>query len=153
MARLTSAGIVGAMSNTRFAFALVLPFAAAIAFAGTPVGNWKGKISVKMPPMPPNMPVEQKQMVTKMMAQVAKGSLLANFRKDGTFTMKTIGMPMVPKGKESQTGKWTQKGTLVTVHDDNSKQPPQTMVLSRDGKTMVMTLPQGQGKIVFKKTV
>ena len=138
------------MSNFRVVCAVSLSLAASLALAATPVGNWSGKITVKLPPMPANTPPQQKAMVTKMMGQLAAAKILANFKKDGTFTVNTSGMPE-PKPTDTTTGKWTQKGNAVTITDNKQPGRPQTFTMSPNGKTMSLSMPGGQGKIVFTR--
>lgn len=138
------------MSIIRVVSAVGLSLAASLALAATPVGNWTGKISVKVPAMPPNTPPQQKAMVTKMMSQLAAAKILANFKKDGTFTVNTSGMPG-PKPSDKSNGKWTQKGNAITLTDAKNPGRPQVFTLSPNGKTMSLTMPGGQGKVVFTR--
>ncbi|RYH14653.1 MAG: hypothetical protein EON57_00035 [Alphaproteobacteria bacterium] len=127
-----------------------LSLVASLALAASPVGKWSGKITVKLPPMPANTPPQQKAMVTQMMGQLAKSKILANFKKDGTFTMNATGMPG-PKPNDTTAGKWTQKGNAVTLTDTKNPGRPQTFIMSPNGKTMSLTMPGGRGKVVFTR--
>lgn len=138
------------MSNPRLAFVLGLSLAAAVALAASPVGTWKGKIVVKVPPMPANVNPQQKAMMTQMLGQIAKAKIVANLKKDGTFTVKTSGMPG-PKPSDTTNGKWTQKGNTVTMTESKPGEKPQNFILSPNGKTMTLALPGGQGQVIFTR--
>ena len=144
-------GNVGAMSFSRLPLALGLALAAPLALAASPVGSWTGKITAKMPPMPANMPAQQKAMMAQVMGQMAKVRIMLNLKADKTFTVATMGMPQAPQKKE--TGKWSQKGNVVTMTDANAKMgaKSQDFMLSPDGKTMTLALPGGRGKVVFTR--
>lgn len=138
------------MPNIRLMSALGLALAASLSFAVSPVGAWKGKVSVKAPALPPNVPAEQKAMVAKMLGQVAKATLALNLKKDGTYQMKANGFPG-PKGNDVKTGKWSVKGSTVTLTESGPTGHPEAFALSANGKTMSMDLPGGQGKVTFTR--
>jgi hypothetical protein len=138
------------MSHLRVLSAVSLSLVASMALAATPVGKWSGKITMKLPPMPANVPPQQKAMVTKMMGQLAKAKILATFKKDGTFVMNASGMPG-PKPSDTTSGKWTQKGNAVTMTDTKNPNRPQTFTMSANGKMMSLAMPGGQGKVVFTR--
>ena len=136
------------MSLSRLTLALNLALFSSVACAATPVGKWTGKIIVTVPPLPANAPAQQKQAYATAMAQVAKARIMLDLKADKTYTGMMTG---VPAANANTKGKWTQKGNAVTFTESKPGEKPQTMMLSKDGKTMTMTMPRGQGKILFSR--
>ena len=134
----------------RSAFLATGLLAAAFASAASPVGAWTGKIQIKMPPMPANTPPAQKAMVTKMMADIQKAKFLLTVNANKTYTMKIVGM-RANSGKTSDSGTWSQTGNSVSFKEGKPGGKSQAMVLSKDGKKMVLAVPGGQGTITFTR--
>ncbi len=134
----------------RPAFLLAASLAAAVASAANPVGTWTGKFLIKMPPVPASATPQQKQMMTKMMAQVKAGRITMSLKANKTYTAKITGMPMVPNGG-NETGTWSQTGNAVTIKDNKRPNNPQKLTMSADGKKMTLLLPNGQGSVVFTR--
>ena len=132
----------------------------ASAIAQSPVGAWKGKLNIKMPPMPANADPQMKAMMEKGMAAARNMTINLTMKKDNTYTLTTTGAPAEAKGKQDDNGTWKISGKTVTVvskkKNGMGNQKPQTMTLSADGKTMTMPLPgrggSSQGSLVFKKS-
>lgn len=120
---------------------------AALATASTPVGTWNGKLNLKIPPMPANMPAAQKAQATKMIAQMKSGKIVLTFKADKTYTATSVGLPF----NQTSGGTWSQKGNVVTTVAKRAGANPMTLTFSKDGKTMTSILPKGQGKVVFTK--
>ena len=138
------------MSISRLPLALGLVLAAPFALAASPVGHWTGKISIVMPPIPANAPAQQKAMMQKVVAQMAAARIILDVKADKTYTVTTTGLPMQQAGKK-ETGKWSQKGNSVTMTDTKKGGQAQNLILTPDGKTMTLAMPNGQGKVVFTR--
>jgi hypothetical protein len=131
----------------------------ASAIAQSPVGTWKGKLNMKMPPMPAGMDPKMKAMVEQQMGQLKKMVVNLNMKKDNTYVITTTGGPQMA-GNDEDKGTWKQSGKTVTITSTKKRknmgeQKPQAMTLSNDGKTMTLTLkgPGGasQGAVTFTK--
>ena len=122
-----------------------LAIASAMSFAeANIVGKWRGTFSITLPS---TLTPEQKKMAEGQVAAVKKAVILMTVNKGGTYTAVSKGIP--GQKDESETGTWKIKGDQVTFK--NAKDPEQTVTLSKDAKTMTMTLPGGAGKLVFTK--
>jgi hypothetical protein len=124
---------------------LVLPLAiAAAAYAApSPVGTWKGSLVIDDSKMTLADPAQIKA-VKGQIASARKIQVAVTIKADKTFT----GNP------PPTSGTWTIKGNNVTL-TSKGKPAGQVFVLSKDGKTMVNTLPTQQGistKIVLKRS-
>ncbi len=128
------------------------------AIAQSPVGSWKGKINMKMPTLPANMPPSSKAMVQQQLAAVQKMVINLTMKKDQTYTVTTTGAP-AGAGNQDDKGTWKQKGKTITMSSGkktpNGANKPQDFILSADGKTLTLTIPgpsgANSGSIVFKK--
>jgi hypothetical protein len=122
---------------------------AAGAFA-SPVGKWKGKVSIN-PKLPPNLTAEQKKQVDAQLAMIRQMTIEMDVKRDKTYTVKTVGGPQANK---PETGKWSANGNKVKFTSPRNAEG-QEMVLSSDKKTMTATIPSPQGqppvKIVFTR--
>jgi hypothetical protein len=134
------------------------------AFSAEPVGTWNGKIQVDTS----KLAADKRAQVE---AQTGKLKIVLTLKKDHTFTSVVSGGG---DGKpHSTSGTWTFKGNTVsmiaTKNDGKAAAGaiPRSMVLSKDGKSLVMTvqsqMPKGQQqnpnlpppptvRVVFKKT-
>lgn len=138
------------MSISRVSLALGLALAAPLALAASPVGHWTGKMTIKMPTLPPSANPQQKAMMQKVMSQMAQARIMLDLKANKTFTVSMSGMPQAA-GAKTESGTWSQKGNVVTTNQAKPGSKPQSMNLSPDGKTMTLTIPGGQGKVVFTK--
>lgn len=137
------------MSKSRVLFVGGLTLAASLALAASPVGSWTGKVIAKMPPIPATATPQQKAMMQQGMAMAAKIRIMLNLKADKTFTVTVGGLPNgAPQKPES--GKWSQKGNIVTTTSTKMGKA-QSLMLSADGKTMTLDTPGGQGKVVFTR--
>lgn len=139
------------MTNSRFFLAVGLALAAGAASAASPVGSWTGKFTLQgMPPLPSNLPPQQKAMIQQSMAMATKIRLKLTVKADKTFSIKYMGTPNSEK-QPPHNGTWSQKGNVVTTVSKTVQGPPQQLVLSPDGKTMTLVLPNNRGKLVFTR--
>ena len=138
------------MSISRVSLALALVAAAPFALAANPVGKWTGKMMIKMPTLPPSANPQQKAMMEKVMSQMSQARITLDLKANKTFTVSMTGMPQA-QGAKTETGMWSQKGNVVTTTQAKAGSKPQSMTLSPDGKTLTLTIPNGQGKVVFTK--
>lgn len=115
------------------------------------IGSWKGKIHLIVPKMPDSNP-QMKAMIEKQLATLANLSILLNVKPDHTYSTRTQGGPSSVPNKES-TGKWSTEGTTITLKSSDPKAPKegQKLTVSANGKTMTLTLPRGQGSVIFTK--
>lgn len=131
----------------------LLVVGASLSLAQNPVGNWKGKLNIKFPPIPANATPQQKAQFTEMKGKIAKAVITLTLSGNKTWSLKATGLPMSPNGGEK--GTWTQAGKTITMKTTPKPggpvAPPQTATLSADGKTMTVLIPNGMGSIVFKK--
>jgi hypothetical protein len=134
----------------------LLVVGASLSLAQNPAGAWKGKLNIKMPPLPASATPEQKAQYTKGKAQLAKAVLNLNLKANKTWTMTATGVPMGPGGN-TQTGTWTVNGRTITLKQNPNPQnpnftpPPQAATLAPNGKVLTITLPNNMGSIVFKR--
>lgn len=135
----------------------LLMLGATLSLASDPTGTWKGKLNIKFPPPPASANAQQKAQMEQMKAQIQKAVLTLTLAKNKTFTMKASGFP-AGGGNNEQKGKWSVKGDEVTFKGEkdaknpNAPTPPdQIGKLSKDGKTLTITIPNGMGSIIFKK--
>ncbi|MGV3617128.1 MAG: hypothetical protein ACO1SV_17510 [Fimbriimonas sp.] len=134
----------------------LLVVGASLSVAQSPTGAWKGKLKIQFPPIPANAPAEQKAQFAKMKANLDKAVFNLTLNGNKTWKIKATGVPMGPNG-DSQEGTWTQTGKKITLKakpsakNPNFTPPPQDAVLSADGKTLTITIPQGRGSLVFKR--
>ncbi len=134
--------------KSRLLLSLSLALTAGLALAATPVGTWTGKITItKMPVLPAGAPPQQKAMAQQFVAAMSKMRLMLNLKSDKTYVMTMVGGPTQPP----HTGKWSQKGNVITTTSATEKGPPQNLTLSADGKTMTLIAPGNQGKVVFTR--
>ena len=116
-----------------------------IAFAAEPTGTWNGKMDMDFSSFSAK---ERKQAE----ASIPKIKFVLNFKSNKTYTSTVTGSP---DGKaHTSTGKWSQKGNAVTLMITSRDNKPskdkssQTFLMSKDGKTMTLTLrpnPQTPG--------
>ncbi len=109
------------------------------ALAASPVGKWKGKVSVSAPPMPANATDAQKKQVEQAMAMVKAMVINMDVKSNKTYVVTVTGGPQQPK---PESGTWAQKGSAVIFTSPKSKQG-QKMTLSADGKKMTVTMGAG----------
>jgi hypothetical protein len=109
------------------------------AFAGSPVGKWKGKISASIPKLPESATAEQKKQVADGMAMIAKMVIEMDVKADKTYTVNITGGP---QSQPPQKGNWSQKGNVV-IFTSQKNQSGQKMNLSNDGKTMKASMGSG----------
>lgn len=144
------------MSLSRASLAIGLCLAAPFALAASPLGTWKGKVTVNMaamPGMPANMTPQQKAQAMKMIQTATeKMRILITFKPNHTYTSSVTGAPMA-QANASSTGKWTQKGNTImaTSNDPRAKGRTNNMTISANGKTMTAMAPNGFGKVVFTR--
>src|SRR5262249_35570637 len=82
----------------------VLTLATVAAFAQSPVGSWKGKISVDTSAMPKPQNAQQADMIKKAMDAVSKITLQLNLKGDKTYTISVP--PMMGQPAHTSEGKW-----------------------------------------------
>ena len=139
--------------STALALSLCV-FATVASAAPTPVGTWKGKISVNLGK---DATPQMKQQLPMMKAMIEQMSISITFNKDKTYK-STSSSGAAPKGSKPQeeSGTWSQSGLTVTINNPKATRGPksQNATLSKDGKTMTIT-PPAQGpmevKVVFTK--
>lgn len=148
------------MKLTRLAPALVLIAVAGSAFASDITGNWTGKIELGNITLPANFTAEQKKQMEPMIAQqkeaLKKASINFVFKKGGTYTATSVGMPNA--GKPS-TGKWALKGSTLTITPDAKEGKmaggPKSMSgdVASNGKAITFSVksPGGEMKIILKR--
>lgn len=126
-------------------------------FAQSPVGTWTGKIELKMPKLPANMPPEQKAMMDKMLGQMKQARIVLTFKGDKTYTAESKGMPGPSGASTKSGGTWSQSGKTITMTAKEKPGQPtgapknQTMNFSADGKSLVLLIPNNQGQVTFTK--
>lgn len=134
---------------------------AAVVYAAGAAGKWTGKLEVKLPANMPKMDASQKQMMDKILVEARKMRVALELKSNNTYLLTATNIPGQQKSATSE-GTWKQTGNNVVItakKEDGKavsgeKAKPQTMVLSKDGKTMTLTLPGGMGgsaKIVFTR--
>ena len=132
-----------------YAVASLLPFAV-LAHAANPVGKWSGRFVVKTPVYPAGYPAARKAQIAAQIATVQKGRMNLVLKADHTYTMRSVGLPMM--GKPDKSGTWTQKGANVQLVQKGSGASHQgALVLDATGKRMSVTLGQSQARIVFTR--
>ena len=122
---------------------------AAVASAATPVGTWTGKFLIKMPVLPPTMPTPQRTKILGMLNEMKAGKLILTMKADKTYTMTAVGMPSFPKSVNK--GVWSQTGDTVNVTDAKPGSKAQAFKMSKDGRSMVYTLPADKGAMRFTR--
>lgn len=151
------------MNTIKFsAVALAVAALGTSAMAQNGVGNWTGHIAMKTPPMPANVPPQQKAMLEQQMAMLGKITLALTLKKDMSYSIATKGLPKQAPGKagETQTGTWTLKGKTLTLIPSKKPTRPgapssMTGTFSANGKTFVVVPPGGRGgsmTITFTKS-
>lgn len=143
----------------------------AVALAQNVTGAWKGKVQFDMSALPKGQNAEQqKQMVEAVKKMMGDMTMKLTLNSNKTFTMVVTGLPQMggataPKQKDQTAkGTWTQKGNVLTLKmtESNGEKPkgnndPQTLTVSKDGKTMTMVpkapgaAQMGKSKIVFTR--
>jgi hypothetical protein len=125
----------------------------AICLATSPVGTWSGHVDVSG--VKAKDAKEQKQL--DMMKQMFSSMMVKiTFKGDKTCTISaSFGAASKGGAPQSQSGKWSQKGQVVTVTDSNGKS--QAMTMSANGKQMLVDAPSGGGgpkgaKFVFVRS-
>ncbi len=103
---------------------------------------------MQAPPMPANAPEAQKAMVTKAMAQMRAARIMLVLKANKTYTGKTVGLPT---SQADAGGTWSQAGNVVTIQPKRAGAPASKLTMSKDGKTMTISLPGGRGKVVFSR--
>lgn len=133
----------------------ILPIAgllplAVLAHGANPVGKWSGRFVVKTPVYPAGFPAARKAQIAAQIATVQKGRMNLVLKADHTYTMRSVGLPMM--GKPDKSGTWTQKGANVQLVQKGSGASHQgALVLDATGKRMSVTLGQSQARIVFTR--
>lgn len=142
----------------------------AAASAQNVTGVWKGKVDFDMSSLPKGQNAEQqKQMVEAVKKMMGNMTMKLTLNANKTFTMVVTGIPQMgganaPKQKDQTAkGTWTQKGNALTlkITEANGEKPkgdnqPQTLTISKDGKSMTMVpktpgAQMGKSKIVFTR--
>jgi len=148
------------MKLNSLAPALLFAAIAGSAFASDITGNWTGKIELGKFNLPASMTAEQKKQMEPMIAQqkeaLKKASINFVFKKGGTYTATSVGMPGAAK---PSTGKWTLKGSTLTIVPDPKEgqmaSGPKSMSgeVAPTGKVITFSVksPGGDMKIVLKK--
>lgn len=145
----------------RLSLAAAVLVVSAVAYAAGAVGKWNGKLDIKLPANMPKMEASQKQMMDNMLAEARKMRVALELKSNNTFVLKASNIPGPNKTATSE-GTWKQTGSniVITAKKEDGKAvtgekaKPQTMILSKDGKTMTLSLPGGMGgsaKIVFTR--
>jgi hypothetical protein len=129
----------------------------AVAPAQNLAGKWNGKLTVSAPKMPANVSAEQKAMVQKQISLVQQMKFQLTMLSNKTFTIVVSGGPI--KKPDVGSGKWTQKGSNLTLKTDKkngkptSGEKPLELTVSKDGKKLIAKMPEAQGKasLVFTR--
>ena len=130
---------------------------AASAFAAGPsvVGAWNGKIKFDMARILAKAKPENREMIKKSLAAADKFKLGLNLKQNHTFTLTITGGPA--KQPVKGEGTWTMKGDKLTMVQTKQggkpvqKKSPQVLTVAKNGRTMDMVIPGGQGKMIFTK--
>jgi len=125
-------------------------FLVASAMATGVTGVWHGRLKVKLPPQPAGATAEQKKAVVDSVAKAQQINFLLTLKADKTFSMVLSG-GMFSK-PQTATGNWTQTGSKITVTATKNNglaaksAKPQSLVVSKDGKSLAARLPAPQVK-------
>ena len=114
----------------------------ASAFGQKPTGNWKGHLDVTIP-VKPGATAQEKQMAAKMLESFKKIVIKLSMGDDKKYTLTAEGAPGDTKANKDM-GTWSVSGKTVTFKSTKNN-PAVTGTISGDGKTLVVTLPGGQG--------
>ena len=129
------------------------PFAALLAtFAIDPVGAWTGKLQLKLPRLPPNLPPDRRALAARAAEKIKSGRIDLTLRADHSFAVRIVNLPSM--GPSDTRGAWSQRGRTVTLHDSTPGIEPQNFVLSADGRTMSYPIQNAfgaQGRLVFSR--
>lgn len=140
-------------------FPLILAIALTTSAFAAPklVGAWKGHIDLKADLN--SVPAQQRAMVSQVLGQIQKTTLSIELKANKTF-VETVKSPMGP-GPQTKEGTWSLNGNqIVTVATKlNGKPAPkgmpnETLIVSKDGKTLSIALPARggvTGKITFTR--
>ncbi|HRF58520.1 MAG TPA: copper resistance protein NlpE N-terminal domain-containing protein [Fimbriimonadaceae bacterium] len=145
----------------RFALVAAVLVVAVVAHAANAVGKWNGKLEIKLPANMPKMEAAQKKMMDDMLAEARKMRVALELKANNTYVLKATNIPGPNKSATSE-GTWKQTGSniVITAKKEDGKAvsgdkaKPQTMVLSKDGKSMTLNLPGGMGgsaKVIFTR--
>jgi hypothetical protein len=135
-------------------FTLALLICASTVALSTPVtGKWTGKLAVRFAP-PVSKDTKLSPDFIQNMQKLLDGIRIAlTIKADGTYVAVTKGASQ----KDGKTvGKWTLKGKTLTL-TPNEKRPPEIGTVSKDGKTLTMSIPKDmtdhgvKGNAVFTK--
>ncbi|HVT14491.1 MAG TPA: hypothetical protein VHE55_19680 [Fimbriimonadaceae bacterium] len=117
------------------------------------VGVWKGHIVVDSSKMDKTLTPQQQQMMKQSIAATKSMVITLTMKADKTYSASVSG---TPGADNADTGTWKQAGNKITMTGSKpgpgGKPDVQTLVLSKDGKSMTMTLPGQMGvsaKVIF----
>src|SRR5579862_2332039 len=120
-------------------------------------GVWKGKLQVDISKMSSAIPADQQAGIRKGVEQSKSVLITATLNANGTYTVSYTGLKQ-KKGNRTETGTWKQVGSSVLMTpaaaQPNGKPRTQTLIVSTDGKTMVLQLPAKMGivsRMVFHR--
>ena len=127
------------------------------AFAAGPkvVGAWNGKIKFDMARILAKNKPENREMIKKSLAAADKFKLGLNLKANHTFTLTITGGPA--KQPVKGEGTWTMQGNKLTMLQTKQggkpvqKRTPQILTVAKNGRSMYMVIPGGQGKKIFTK--
>jgi hypothetical protein len=98
------------------AAALILAVSGSALGSASLAGVWRGKIKVDRSKIPPLSDPQMKKTFETQMSMISKMSISLNLKKNGTFAMQVMGIAAPgAKPSGSQTGKWSVKGTSLTL--------------------------------------
>ncbi len=142
------------MSLTKLAVAAAtLTFLAGSAMAATNVlGTWKGTLKINTSKLPPATSPQMKQMIDSQVAMVSKLSFSLVLSKDGTFSIKTAGLPAAAGApSKAETGTWTLKGDQLSLTSPKDKAHAKSFTVAKDGKSFFAEEQQGVAVLTFKR--
>ncbi len=123
------------------------------AFAAPKVlGKWNGHVTIDtkkiLSQMPATMDAKAKANVVEMMKKTSKMLILLNLKANNTYTVDVSGAPGGQK-PEQDGGTWTLSGSTLSLK--GKKGNPQAATVAKDGKSITIVAPGGQGTVVFKR--